>query len=59
MRHEGRCHCGNLRVTFETAQDPARMGLRRCGCTFCLKHCAVWVTDPQGTLTVRVAEEAS
>ena len=58
MTHEGRCHCGNLTVTFETAQEAARLPLRECGCTFCRRHGAIWVTDPGGALAVRVADPA-
>lgn len=54
MRYEGGCHCGTLTVLFETAQDPGRMPLRSCGCTFCRKHGATAVTDPSGSLEVRI-----
>jgi hypothetical protein len=55
MRHEGRCHCGNLTVTFETALDPARIPLRACGCSFCRLHGVTSVTDPAGRLELRAA----
>ncbi len=58
MRHEGRCHCGNIAVTFETAQDPARIQPRTCGCTFCRRHGATWTTDPAGSLEIRVRDPA-
>lgn len=54
MKYDGSCHCGALTVVFETAQDPGRMPLRQCGCTFCRKHGATAVTDPSGTLEVRI-----
>lgn len=54
MRYEGGCHCGALTVLFETAQDPGRAPLRRCGCTFCRKHGATAVTDPAGSLEIRI-----
>lgn len=56
MRFEGRCHCGNLEVTFETSQPPATIPLRECGCTFCRRHGSVAVTDPAGSLEVRVRD---
>lgn len=56
MRFEGRCHCGNLEVTFETSQPPAALPLRECGCTFCRRHGSVAVTDPAGSLEVRVRD---
>jgi hypothetical protein len=55
MRHAGRCHCGALAVTFETAQDPARIALRECGCSFCRLHGVTSVTDPAGRVELRVS----
>jgi hypothetical protein len=56
MGHEGRCHCGNLSVTFKTAQDAGQVPIRECGCSFCRKHGATAVTDPAGSIEVRVAD---
>ena len=56
MSYEGGCHCGNLSVKFETAEDAARLPIRECGCTFCRKHGATAVTDPAGALDVRIAD---
>ncbi len=58
MRHPGRCHCGNLTVTFETAQPPERVPLRTCLCTFCRRHGATWTADPAGALDVSVRDPA-
>ena len=58
MRHDGRCHCGNLEVTFETSLDPAAVPLRACGCTFCRRHGAVWTSDPAGALEIRVGDRS-
>jgi hypothetical protein len=56
MRYEGRCHCGNLGVTFETAQPAAELPLRECACTFCRRHAATAVSDPAGSLEVRIPD---
>ncbi|BDG10141.1 GFA family protein [Anaeromyxobacter paludicola] len=56
MRYEGGCHCGNLKVRFETALDAGRVPLRACGCTFCRRHGATWTSDPAGSLEVRVGD---
>lgn len=56
MRFDGRCHCGNVEVTFETSLRPEALPLRECGCTFCRRHGAVAVTDPAGSLEVRVRD---
>ncbi len=58
MRHTGRCHCGNLTVTFDTEQDPARIPLRECQCSFCRLHGVTAVTDPAGRLDLRFADPA-
>jgi hypothetical protein len=48
----GGCHCGQLRVTFSTALDPAGIIPRACDCSFCQKHGAAYVSDPAGQLSV-------
>ena len=57
--HPGRCHCGALFLAFETSR-PLRP--RACQCTFCRKHAARTVSDPEGRATLRLAvplEDAS
>lgn len=58
MRFEGRCHCGNLEVTFETFQPAAGIPLRECACSFCRRHGSTAVTDPAGRLEVRARAAA-
>jgi hypothetical protein len=53
MKYDGRCHCGNLEVTFETEKAPAAFPLRECACSFCRRHGATAATDPAGTLEIR------
>ena len=48
----GGCHCGQLRVDFSSALDPASMIPRACDCTFCEKHGAAYVSDPAGRLSI-------
>jgi len=48
----GGCHCGQLRVAFSTALDPASMIPRACDCSFCQKHAAAYISDPAGQLSV-------
>lgn len=50
MSIRGRCHCGALAFEFDTAQDPRRLGLRRCACSFCRKHGARTTSDPAGSV---------
>ncbi len=57
--HTGRCHCGNLRVTFATEQDPAALQVRRCTCSFCTRHGALTTSDPAGAVEVEVLDPAA
>lgn len=54
--HRGRCHCGNLEVSFRTDKDAAALAVRACQCGFCRRHGARTVTDPEGSITIRVRE---
>jgi hypothetical protein len=55
----GSCHCGALRVDFETQKTPADFAVRACQCTFCRRHGADSISDPQGRVTFRVADEST
>jgi len=48
----GGCHCGQLRVAFSSALDPASIIPRACDCSFCQKHGAAYVSDPDGHLSI-------
>ncbi len=52
----GGCHCGNIKVIFETALDPHALPLRACQCSFCRRHGGVTTSDPAGRLLVEVRE---
>ena len=58
MIHAGGCHCGNLRIEFETGLAPAALPLRACQCTFCRRQGALSTSDPLGRIWLRVAEPA-
>jgi hypothetical protein len=55
-RLAGGCHCGNIAVSVELTSAPAACHPRACDCEFCRKHGAVWVSDPRGSLRVRIAD---
>jgi hypothetical protein len=57
MKYAGGCHCGNVRIEFETEISPTEVEVRACQCTFCRKHNSRAVTDPGGRLTIRAAHE--
>lgn len=54
-RYDGSCHCGNIRVTFETATPPSEVGVRECGCSFCRKHGSRSISGPGSSVTIRIA----
>jgi hypothetical protein len=54
---EGGCHCGNLRVTAHLTREPREYVPRACDCDFCRKHGAAYVSDPRGSVRIRLAAE--
>jgi hypothetical protein len=55
---DGGCHCGNIRLRFESAHKIADLPLRTCMCSFCRAHGVRTTSDPQGSLRLRVADPA-
>jgi len=47
--HKGQCHCGAIRIEFETDNPLAP---RACQCGFCRRHGARTVSDPAGSAVV-------
>ena len=43
-------------MTFETANRPEDLQLRECACGFCRRHGATAVTDPAGSLELRIRD---
>ncbi|WP_434721657.1 GFA family protein [Mesorhizobium sp. RIZ17] len=56
--HSGGCHCGNIRLSFSTALDPAELEIRACQCSFCTRHGSRAAADPNGRLSISVEDEA-
>lgn len=54
--HNGRCHCGNIQVSFETARRPEELHPRICGCSFCRRQGARYASDPQGRVRFEVRD---
>lgn len=48
MKHQGGCHCGNLRVQVRLTRPAAEMQVRSCACSFCRSHGTRTVSDPAG-----------
>ncbi|MGH8076310.1 MAG: GFA family protein [Lysobacter sp.] len=50
----GGCHCGKVRVELATAIPLANLSPRACDCSFCTKHGASYLSDPDGSLVIAV-----
>lgn len=53
----GGCHCGNITLKLGLARAPDSYEPRSCDCDFCRKHRASYISDPQGTLLVRIRNQ--
>ncbi len=52
----GSCHCGNIILSAQLPSEPATYRPRACDCEFCRKHAAAYVSDPRGTLSIRIKD---
>jgi hypothetical protein len=50
----GGCHCGNLRIEMMLSREACEYHPRACDCDFCRMHGAAYVSDPKGSLSVRI-----
>ena len=50
----GSCHCGNITYAMQWPQHNAP-ALRRCLCTFCTKHGAVYAAHPSASIHISIA----
>jgi hypothetical protein len=55
-RVSGGCYCGNILVDLELANEPESYHPRACDCGFCRKHGAAYLSDPQGSLRLRISD---
>jgi hypothetical protein len=55
---QGHCHCGNIEVRFTTVNPAGQLRLRRCTCSFCSRHGARAVSDPDGSVEIHVNDAA-
>ena len=56
--YHGGCHCGALRVTFETALEPSAIQRRACQCSFCRSHGGVTMSDHDGAMRIDAKADA-
>ena len=47
----GRCHCGAIGFEYRTAKPVGEWPVRACQCSFCLKHGAIYTSDPAGSFS--------
>ncbi len=53
MTHiDGQCHCGAVRVTFETNVNLNDIEVRACQCGFCRRHGARTISDHGGHMLI-------
>lgn len=58
LNFPGRCHCANIVYQFSYPSYTGKMPVRACGCSFCVKHGAVYASHPDGRLDVVFTDPA-
>ena len=53
----GACHCGNILLDLQLANETGSYHPRACDCAFCRKHGAAYISDAQGSLRVRINDQ--
>ena len=53
---EGSCHCGNIKIEVALIRAPNEYIPRACDCEFCRKHGASYISDPAGSLVIKVRD---
>jgi hypothetical protein len=54
----GGCHCGNVDYTLHWPMADGLV-LRRCGCSFCTKHNAIYTAHPRASLAAKIGDPAT
>ena len=58
QRFSGGCHCGDVEYALDWPEG-RDLPLRKCNCTFCIKHGAIYTGHAKATLAVTVRAVAS
>jgi hypothetical protein len=53
---QGSCHCGRIAFSFSSRIPPEKFTPRACDCSFCQRHGALYISDPDGSLVLDVKE---
>ena len=56
--YTGGCHCANISVKMELMGVPEAYHPRACDCGYCVRHGASYLSDPDGKLSIQVADAA-
>ena len=51
---QGSCHCGSIRFVFRSTIAPEQLVPRACDCSFCQRHGASYISDPNGSLRLEI-----
>lgn len=54
----GGCHCGNIQLELVLTRTQDTYNPRACDCDFCTKHSAAYLSDPKGSLAIRIKDES-
>ncbi|MCH9694518.1 MAG: hypothetical protein K0U72_08420 [Gammaproteobacteria bacterium] len=52
----GSCHCENIRFDLRWPESEEEIPARKCACSFCQKHGAIWTSHTRATLSIDIAE---
>ena len=55
-RYSGGCHCRNIQFEFQSTRALGEFRPRSCDCSFCRKHGAAYVSDPEGKLSISIRD---
>lgn len=58
FRFDGGCHCGAITVRFLSSRPAHELVLRADQCSFCRKHHAAVLSDPDGLLEISFSKQA-
>ncbi len=53
-KYIGNCHCGNIKFVFTSAKNETEFTPRTCSCSFCRRHGASYISDPEGRLELQI-----
>jgi len=56
---KGSCHCKNIEYHLKTETSINKLYLRKCECSFCRKQGAVYTSDPEGVIFVKINNESN